>query len=332
MSSADGVVLTRESAPRAIVARQIMPAVRAGEVVVVPRGLQRVGYFDEIVETTLAAVQDSCGDATADACLRLGFERLHEVMDEGQIERSVHAVDRRLAALYARLMKALGHGVFGIGHSFYIHRCPLMRFMVPSGVSSTNVALFHRKENRGHLSGHGPHRDYWFFNPVNSINVWMAIGAVDRENGLLVYTDMWGKPVTRGQVFAAEGQDFGTPLTFSLEPGDVAVFDNRQLHATAVNVSSSTRVVFSGRICPELPIPPRADALEHVTFWSPLIGTPFEGFAGAAAKVSPVYALERLKRRTSRTVAAIEQRVGGSTLRALREALRYRRGDRVFDA
>jgi hypothetical protein len=325
------VVLTKEGYGRTIAARDIVPTVRAGQVVVVPHALQDVGVYEELVETIVNAIHDVCSSAAAEQCRRSGLERLHTVLDGAEVERAVHEADRRLARAFPRLMKALGRGALGLTRPFYINRSSLVRFMVPREAHSPNEERIMRRPNRGHLSGHPPHRDYWFFNPINSINVWMAIGAVEPGNGLLIYTDMWGREVVREGSFAGDA-DYGTPLTFALEAGDVAVFDNRHLHASALNRTASTRVVLSGRVCVEPPIAPRADALEATAYWSPLIGTPFERLAGPATKLSWAYVIERLKRRATSSIGAIELRTGRAPFRAAREGLRYRRADRPFGA
>src|SRR4030095_13014732 len=103
-------------------------------------------------------------------------------------------------------------------------------------------------------------------------------------------------------------------------------------HASADNVAGSTRLALSGRICPEFPIAPRADALEVVSLWSPLIGTRFERFAGAATRLSWVYAVERLKRRATRALIAMERRTGAKPLRVVRPPLRYRPAHPPFRA
>jgi hypothetical protein len=321
------VALTKEGGGRAIDPSEILSSVRSGEVVVAPRAMQRIGMHRDLVEATSSAIRDACGDAAAEEIERRGLEQLHEVLEGAPLERAAHEVDRRLVLLYPRLMKAIGREVLGLKRPFYVPFIPVMRLSVPNEGGASQLQDFSLEKSPVLLSRYPPHRDSWFISPINTLNAWIAIGTVTRENGLYVYPDMWGEEVTFDE---RDGRDFGTPLTFALEPGDVALFDNRQLHASADNVGGSTRLALSGRICPEFPIAPRADALEVVSLWSPLIGTRFERFAGAATRVSWVYAIERLKRRATRALIAMERRTGRKPLPAVQEALRYRRADRPF--
>jgi hypothetical protein len=319
------MVLTKEGRGPAIDAADIVATVRRGEVVVVPGAMRRIGLHGQLVDMALSAIRDACGAAEAEALGCRGLEKLHEVLDGAQIERAAHEIDQRLSRWSPRLMKELGRQALGLKRPFYIPLIAITRLSVPNGTHQRGLTL---ETSPMLLNRLPPHRDSWFTSPVNSLNVWIAIGAVEHENGLCVYTDMWGKAVTRDE---RDGRDFGTPLTFALEAGDVAIFDNRQLHASAANVGSSTRIVLSARICPELPVAPRASELEAVALWSPFVGTRLEHFAGAATKLSWVYAIERLKRRMTSAVIAVERRIGGVPLRALRRALRYRRADLASD-
>jgi hypothetical protein len=323
------VALTKEGGGRAIDPSEILASVRSGEVVIVPQATQRIGMHRELVDTALAAIRAACGDAAAEEIARRGLEQLHEVLEGAQIERAANEIDRRLFLLYPRLMKAIGRQVLGLKRPFYVPFIPVTRLSVPNQSGASRLEHFSLEKSPVLLNRYPPHRDSWFISPINTLNAWIAIGTVTRENGLFVYTDMWGKDVTFDE---RGGREFGTPLTFALETGDIALFDNRQLHASADNVAGSTRLALSGRICPEFPIAPRADALEVVSLWSPLIGTRFERFAGAATRLSWVYAVERLKRRATRALIAMERRTGAKPLRVVRHALRYRRADRPFGA
>lgn len=321
---------TNEGPGRTLAPSDVLPAARGGEVVIVRRALQRTGFFSDLMETTFDAIRHACGGARADECRRLGLERMHEVLDTAGIEAAVHEIDRRLAVPAPRLMKALARGLFALERPFYVYATSRVRFMVPQNLASRG--RFQSRANRLQLGEYAPHRDYWEGVPINAVNLWMALGSVERDNGMLIYPGMWGKRVMRDGIAPREGQDFGAPLALALEPGDVIVFDGRQLHASAANVTSSTRAVLTGRLCVEPPVAPTAEMLERTSYWSPLIGTRFERFAGMATKVSLVYLIERLKRRMASAIAAAENRTGVKALGAVRQALRYRRADRLFDA
>lgn len=323
------VALEKDGSRRPIAPSEIVATARRGEVVVIPEAMQRIGLHGELVETVLGAIRDACGVAAAEEVGRRGIEKLHEILDGPQIERAANEIDRRLLLSYPRTMKAIGRQLIGLDRPFYIPMVPIMRLALPDEFRASRLRRLTQEKSPVLLNAYPPHRDSWFISPINTLNAWIAISAVERENGLYFYPDMWGEHV---EVDDRRQRDFGTLLTFALDAGDLALFDNRQLHASAANVSASTRLALSGRVCPERPIAPSAAALDTVSLWSPLVDTRLEPLAALATKMSGVYIVERLKRRASSAVTALERRIGGAPLRAAREALRYRRGDRLFDA
>lgn len=325
----NALTLTSDRGRRAIDPAQVVASARAGEVVVIPQAMQRMGLHAEIVETTLDAICDACGANAAAEIGRRGIEKLHEVLNGAQIERAGYEIDRRLIMAYPRWMKVIGREVLGLKRPFYIPLIAFTRLSIPKEIAASSFERFTLEKSPVLLNRFLPHRDCWFTSPINTLNAWIAIGAVEPENGLYFYPEMWGEDLTLDE---RDRRDLGTPLKFAVEAGDIVLFDNRQLHATADNIGSLTRLALSGRLCPEPPIAPRADALDVISLWSPLIGTRFERLAGAATKLSCVYAVERFKRRATRAVVSIERLTGGESLRGVRQALRYRRADRPFGA
>lgn len=329
------VVLAPDGSRRPIGANEILPAAVRGEVVLVPGALERLGQHRELADMVFGTIDDVCGVVQGDECRRLGLERMHEVLDGAQMERSVYEACTRLEQRYALLMKAMVPRALGFHRPFYIHRSSMVRFIPPLAAAQRDPERFFRRGNVGRLGGHGPHRDHWFGFPVNAINIWMGIGRVARENGLAIFTETWGKQCQReGDYMPEEG--LGAPVYIACEPGDLLVFHNRQAHATVPNVTDSTRVVMSGRICLEPPITLSIEGLNTPCYYSPLVGTRFEPFAQPAARLNRVYIVEWLKKKTVGAVGRVERKVGGAPLRLVgriaRRALRYRRGDPYLHA
>lgn len=330
-SSGFAAIITRDGGRREIAEREIVPAVRRGEVLVLRGALHRLGIHHEIAETTLAVIRDVCGPEQADACRRLGFERLHEALDGAELERAVHATHARLSVRYAPFVKAIVHDAVGWRRPFYVHRSLLVRFLTPYDFEARHAERFTQRANLGRLSGHAPHQDYWFGTPLNSINVWMAISAVERDNGLSIFPDAWGAALGQDGRYVLKGQYLGVPMGFACEAGDLVLFHSRHVHASALNVSAATRFVVTGRFCVEPPVAPKLADLEATCLYSPLVGTRFEPYAQTATKFALSHVVERLKQRAANAVTAVERRVGGAPLRfagrAARRLFRYRRGD-----
>jgi nitrite reductase/ring-hydroxylating ferredoxin subunit len=260
-----------------------------------------------------------------------GFEKLHEILDAEQMETAVHAVQARLAPRYPMFLKSIGHGALGLRRPFYIHRAVMVRFFAPYAVEAQHAERFAQRRNIGMLSGHPPHQDYWFYTPLNALNVWMAIGRVEVENGLSVFSDAWGAALEPDGARVQPTQYLGEPVTLACEAGDLALFHSRHVHASAINLTSSTRCVVTGRLCAERPVDVLPRDLGESCLYSPLIGTRFERFAMAATKASSIYLLEHLKRYAGEAAAALERRLAGTPVRwaarATRRVCRYRRGD-----
>lgn len=98
--------------------------------------------------------------------------------------------------------------------------------------------------------GHGPHRDTWFGHTFGALNLWWSITGVNKESGLILYpkaTDFEIKHI-KDPAYLAPNQYLDAPKTIALRDGDLLVFDPEILHATKLNTSNQTRIVFSGRI------------------------------------------------------------------------------------
>ena len=98
--------------------------------------------------------------------------------------------------------------------------------------------------------GHGPHRDTWFGHTFGALNLWWSITGVNQESGLILYpkaTDFEIKHI-KEPAYLAPNQYLDSPKTIALKDGDLLVFDPEILHATKLNTSNQTRIVFSGRI------------------------------------------------------------------------------------
>jgi nitrite reductase/ring-hydroxylating ferredoxin subunit len=115
---------------------------------------------------------------------------------------------------------------------------------------------------------HGPHIDTWYGHSYDGINLWLSIDGVNRDNTVILYPEMFGRPVACDPVsmYVAPGVALPAPEKIDLEPGELLVFNPECLHATQVNISDETRVALTTRINPG---PPRyaADAPFHFEHW-----------------------------------------------------------------
>ena len=102
---------------------------------------------------------------------------------------------------------------------------------------------------------HGPHIDTWYGHSYDGINLWLSIDGVNEDNTVILYPEMFGRPVSFDpkSMYIARGIELSRPLKVELEPGELLVFNPETLHATQVNISDETRLALTTRINPGTP-------------------------------------------------------------------------------
>ena len=102
---------------------------------------------------------------------------------------------------------------------------------------------------------HGAHIDTWYGHSFDGINLWWSIDGVNVDNTVILYPDMFGRPVEFDQksMYLAKGQQVSEPHQVDLKPGELLLFNPEMLHSTQVNVSNTTRVALTTRINPHKP-------------------------------------------------------------------------------
>jgi ectoine hydroxylase-related dioxygenase (phytanoyl-CoA dioxygenase family) len=168
----------------------------------------------------------------------------------------------------------------------YVDRRNYVRTMMPEDVVAAERELL--ADQFGHMVVHNPHRDSWFSHCLNTVNVWIAVGRVAAENGLLLYPEVWEHELERDGTSVARGQPIGVPLTLPLEAGDAVVFAGEHLHSSAINVTNETRYVLSFRLT--LGAPRYGDGISWVSYDDlRLVGTRLERLAPARARLTRAY-------------------------------------------
>ncbi|MDQ3446525.1 MAG: Rieske 2Fe-2S domain-containing protein [Pseudomonadota bacterium] len=115
---------------------------------------------------------------------------------------------------------------------------------------------------------HGPHIDTWYGHSYDGINLWLSIDGVNRDNTVILYPEMFARPMAFDPVsmYIAPGVEISKPQKIELKPGELLVFNPETLHGTQVNISEETRVALTTRINPGQPrFAP--DAPFHMEHW-----------------------------------------------------------------
>ena len=236
---------------------EIVPRILAGEIVVLPRALDVFGVRAQIAQLTLKTIEDQCGVAPAAEVERAGFEKIHNVLNGEQIERLYAGVRHRLVPNMPPVIKAIGEHLMGLEAPFYINSNCVVRFFVPHSHLQASYATF--KQHLGKLDLHGPHHDIYQDVALNAINLWMAVGEVEKENGLGIFTDVWGRTLPQGVSHVRDDQYLGEPLLLECAPGDVVLFHAHHMHASILNSTDRTRYVVTSRLTLEPPVHPNPE-------------------------------------------------------------------------
>ena len=115
---------------------------------------------------------------------------------------------------------------------------------------SDKTKINYFKTNNSSLYLHSPHRDTWFAHSTEGVNFWWGISKVSDLNGMMMFQKVY-KHNLEHEVNPAYVKDFynlGKFIVPKLKAGDLLVFDAEILHASRINTSNETRIVFSGRI------------------------------------------------------------------------------------
>lgn len=115
---------------------------------------------------------------------------------------------------------------------------------------------------------HGPHIDTWYGHSYSGMNLWWSIDGVNEDNTVILYPDLFGRPVTYDptSMYVKSGIPLTKPHKIKLEPGQLLLFNPEILHSTQVNISDSTRIAIGTRLNPNKPYFDK-DAPFHFEHW-----------------------------------------------------------------
>ena len=102
---------------------------------------------------------------------------------------------------------------------------------------------------------HGAHIDTWYGHSFDGINLWWSIDGVNVDNTVILYPEMFGRPVDFDEksMYLAKGQQVSEPHRVDLKPGQLLLFNPEMLHSTQVNISDKTRLALTTRVNPHEP-------------------------------------------------------------------------------
>jgi nitrite reductase/ring-hydroxylating ferredoxin subunit len=240
--------LDRNSAQMASAALDL---VNTGQILVIPNCIRQDGWLGRLQSIVREGLRSSGGDPGLSRTIRL--EEMHRHYSGEQIVRAADATIRRVKPLSGRLLQEVFRGRLGMEERFWFDRRPKVRFHPPTTTLDEDPQVFRdyaRRRGHGKVDAHDPHLDSWHHCPVNSVNLWIALGRVTPRNGMSAFPDTHGRArVERGQVHdVATNQWYGKGVDTDLEPGDAWLFPGDLLHTSILNASDETRVAISFRL------------------------------------------------------------------------------------
>lgn len=241
-----------------------------GGIFVIPQSLGRFGHFQTLVDLSHTTILEVVGKERSDAIRERGFEAIHEILTAAELMLVADTIQRRLERVIPPIAHDLVNDLLGHDGDFHYEQHPNVRFHVPFDRWQADKARYQayaKDHGEGKVSPHDPHRDQWYRCPENAINIWIAIGRVERGNGMSLYPDVYERRVLRTPKGGIEHhQQLGRRVNFSLEPDDALIFHGAHLHSSELNRTPHTRYVVSFRLTLSRP---RVSALSnHRYYWS----------------------------------------------------------------
>ncbi|MFI0712311.1 phytanoyl-CoA dioxygenase family protein [Streptomyces inhibens] len=281
--------------------RQVME----GRLVVVRGALDQLTGRDTVRRAALASVTSAVSPQAADRLAEQGLEHLHRVAGAEQIRAVRDELDRRLRPTAQRLLLRFAQALPPQGRRLYVSDHLGVRIMPPQ------AAVHGREEELSNYTGfllpNQAHTDSWFNTAVNSVNLWMALSRVRRDNGLTLWPQAYRRPLRHEGVRLLPDQPIGDPVEVELEPGDLLLFAGDHLHATRPNTGPQTRWAVTKRLCWG---PPRYHP--RATGWVPyldprLLDTPLHALAPLRSALT-LGRLRQLARDTDRLLTRLRHR------------------------
>ena len=223
-----------------------------GKVFVIRNGLQKAGVFGDMLDATRRGVAKALDGPAALQIATEGYEHIHQRVTPMQVPELTDAVYAQMAARASNMLDRIVGYMFPTKRGYYFEKEPNVRFHIPfdeAAAHKKQFDAFAKKRGQGKIAPHGPHRDPWLDCPDNVINVWIAVGPVQKGNGLTVFTEAYDRTLSFNEYGEVpKGEGLSEPMTFDLSPGDVVLFHSDHVHGSEINRTNQTRYVVSYRI------------------------------------------------------------------------------------
>jgi len=220
--------------------------VKKWDVCLVRGFLQTRGLLEAVLDKTFQVALDKAG-----VSIDYPLEQIHEFMTAKQIRLLALNLAREegpksIRTLLAKFTHDVVRDDLGVKGKFWIDHQPVVRFYTPQDFWQDNAKQLNVG---GHLRIQGPHHDTWFGHSEEGMNLWMAIGKVQRGNGLSLFPEVTKKGYTHhnGRYRMPRDKYLGKPVNFDMDPGDLLFFHGEMVHSSELNRTDQTRYVLTTR-------------------------------------------------------------------------------------
>ncbi len=223
-----------------------------GEVVIVRNLLNKIGWQQRFNSLVNRAVAQQVNESAAAEVARDGFELMHRSVETNRAQDIVKSLERKLARLSPSIhYSLLSSGILGNQPLWFLRR-PIVRIHYPFDETwhyRKSLQKFKSTYGVGRMTPLRPHRDSWFSEPAECINIWISITPVGQGNSMCFFPDSYGleMPFTPSQGIRRT-QQVGKAVSIELSAGDALFMHAEHLHASELNSTDSTRLTLSLRV------------------------------------------------------------------------------------
>jgi nitrite reductase/ring-hydroxylating ferredoxin subunit len=223
-----------------------------GKIYVVKGFLHHVGIDDRLYQIVLSGIRNALSSADAAALESEGCQFIHKYLAAKEVALLTLAVDKIMTKSIPMLTRQILSMGAAYNETVWVARRPFLRFHTPYSHSyayTKKKSALKRRYGSVGFGGLGPHRDVWHSEPPRTVNLWSALGPVKKGNGLTLFPEDYTRSleyIHRRSISRSQSMSKG--INFELEPGDAILFSGSQLHASELNITNETRIVFGTRI------------------------------------------------------------------------------------
>lgn len=232
----------------------------------------------------MAGVDAVAGEQAAAVVLQTGLNKLHTVIPANAVPDLERFVRRTIEQDCYRWSYQVGREYLGFDGDFLIDANVVVRIHLPDEIAEAtrtaeddiyahkfgdasarriespfdhySASLYEYHRRLSSLSWiHGGHRDCWYGNSLDGINLWLAIEGVTEDSGMIFYpeTTHTAAVYDRNTMYTGEGWRAPKPVRVFADNGQLIAFNGNMVHSSICNTSEATRLAITCRLNAEAP-------------------------------------------------------------------------------